>query len=197
MKTILFSTLWTLFLLNSFITVAQVDFKANTETSVLNWKGFKPTSEHYGTVNVKNGFFTVKDAQIVSGEFEIDMTSIIDLDMDADSEYNAKLVNHLKNEDFFNVEKYPEASFKVVKTEAKGDKTIMTGDLTIKGITHSVSFPASVKIDGNKLYVKSETFKIDRSKWNIKYKSKSFFSDLEDNFIYNDIELSFTVTASQ
>jgi polyisoprenoid-binding protein YceI len=197
MKKILLRTVWTLFLLNSFITYSQVDFKADTEASVLNWKGFKPTGEHYGTVAVKNGFFTVKDKQILSGEFEIDMTSIVNLDIDADSEYNAKLVIHLKNEDFFNVEKYPEASFKIVETENKGNKTIITGDLTIKGITHSIAVPASVKSDGENLYVKSEKFKIDRSKWDIKYKSKSFFSDLGDNFIDNDIELSFVVTAKK
>ena len=177
--------------------MAQVQFNADTEASVLNWKGFKPTGEHYGTVNIKNGFFTVKDKQIVSGEFEIDMTSIVDLDMDADSEYNAKLVNHLKSEDFFSVEKYPVAAFKISKTEAKGDKTLITGGLSIKGKSHSVSFLASVKNEGEKLYVKSETFKIDRSKWDVKYQSKSFFADLGDKFIYDDIELSFEVTAKQ
>lgn len=195
MKTFLSKTVKVIFFFSSFITMAQVQFNADTEASVLNWKGFKPTGEHYGTVNIKNGFFTVKDKQIISGEFEIDMTSIVDLDMDAESEYNAKLVNHLKNEDFFFVEKYPEASFKIVSSESKGDKTMITGDLTIKGITHPVSFPAAIKTEGDDLYVKSENFKIDRSKWEIKFKSKSFFSDLGDNFIYDDIELSFIVTA--
>lgn len=197
MKKIAEKTLITLFLFSTFLTTAQVQFNADTETSVLNWKGFKPTGDHYGTVKLKEGFFTVKDKQIVSGEFEIDMTSIVDLDMDADSEYNAKLVNHLKSEDFFSVEKYPVAAFKISKTEAKGDKTLITGDLSIKGKSHSVSFLASVKNEGENLYVKSETFKIDRSKWDIKYQSKSFFTDLGDKFIYDDIELSFEVAAKQ
>lgn len=197
MKKITERTLITLFLFSTFLTTAQVQFNADTETSVLNWKGFKPTGDHYGTVKLKEGFFTVKDKQIVSGEFEIDMTSIVDLDMDADSEYNAKLVNHLKSEDFFSVEKYPVAAFKISKTEAKGDKTLITGDLSIKGKSHSVSFLASVKNEGENLYVKSETFKIDRSKWDIKYQSKSFFTDLGDKFIYDDIELSFEVAAKQ
>ena len=197
MKKIAEKTLITLFLFSTFLTTAQVQFNADTETSVLNWKGFKPTGDHYGTVKLKEGFFTAKDKQIVSGEFEIDMTSIVDLDMDADSEYNAKLVNHLKSEDFFSVEKYPVAAFKISKTEAKGDKTLITGDLSIKGKSHSVSFLASVKNEGENLYVKSETFKIDRSKWDIKYQSKSFFTDLGDKFIYDDIELSFEVAAKQ
>lgn len=197
MKTILERTVIALFLFSSFLTVAQVQFNADTETSVLNWKGFKPTGDHYGTVKVKNGFFTINDKQVVSGEFEIDMNSIVDLDMDADSEYNTKLVNHLKSEDFFSAEKYPTASFKINKTEIKGDKTLITGDLSIKEKTHSISFLASVKIEGETLHVKSETFKIDRSKWDVKYKSKSFFGDLGDKFIYDDIELSFEVTAKQ
>ena len=104
MKTIVKKTLTVLFLCSTFLTMAQVKFNADTDNSVLNWKGFKPTGDHYGTVTIKKGFFTVKDEQVVSGEFEIDMTSIIDLDMDADSEYNTKLVNHLKSEDFFSAE---------------------------------------------------------------------------------------------
>ena len=119
MKTIVKKTLTVLFLCSTFLTMAQVKFNADTDNSVLNWKGFKPTGDHYGTVTIKKGFFTVKDEQVVSGEFEIDMTSIIDLDMDADSEYNTKLVNHLKSEDFFSVEKYPVASFKIIKKEKK------------------------------------------------------------------------------
>ena len=197
MKTIVERTLITILLFSAFLTSAQGQFNADTEASILNWKGFKPTGDHYGTVKVKEGFFTVKDKQVVSGEFEIDMTSIVNLDMDADSEYNTKLVNHLKGDDFFSVQKYPVASFKISKTEIKGDKTLITGDLSIKGKTHSVSFLASVKNEGKNLYVKSETFKIDRSKWDVKHQSKSFFADLGDKFIYDDIELSFEVTAKQ
>ncbi len=196
MKTILTKSLTVLFLFSSMLTMAQVQFNADTETSLLNWKGFKPTGEHFGTLKVKSGFFTISDKQI-SGEFEIDMTSIVNLDMEADSKYNTKLVNHLKSEDFFSVEKFPIASFKISNSEVKGDKTLLTGDLSIKGITHEISFLATVHQEGEKLQVKSETFKIDRSKWDVKYQSKSFFSDLGDKFIYDDIELSFEVVANQ
>lgn len=196
MKTILTKSLTVLFLFSSLLTIAQVQFNADTETSLLNWKGFKPTGEHFGTIKVKSGFFTISDKQ-VSGEFEIDMTSIVDLDMEADSKYNTKLVNHLKSEDFFFVEKFPIASFKISNSEVKGGKTLLIGDLIIKGITHEISFLVTVHQEGEKLQVKSETFKIDRSKWEIKYQSKSFFSDLGDKFIYDDIELSFEVIANQ
>jgi polyisoprenoid-binding protein YceI len=196
MKTFLTKSLTVLFLCSTLLTMAQVQFNADTEGSILNWKGFKPTGDHYGTVKVKSGFFTIIDKK-VSGEFEIDMTSIVDLDMKAGSKYNTKLVNHLKSEDFFSAEKFPVASFKISNSEVKGDKTLITGNLSIKGITHEVSFLASVHQEGEKLHVKSETFKIDRSKWDVKYQSKSFFADLGDKFIYDDIELSFEVIANQ
>ncbi len=197
MKTILTKIFTVAFLFSTFLTIAQVDFKADVEKSVVNWKGFKPTGDHYGTVKVKNGFFTAKEKQVVSGEFEIDMTSILDLDLKADSKNNTKLVNHLKSEDFFSVEKFPIATFKMTKSEIKGDKTLITGDLSIKGKSHSVSFLANVHQEGQNLHVKSENFKIDRSKWDVKFKSKSFFGDLGDKFIYDDIELSFEVVANQ
>ncbi len=124
------------------------------------------------------------------------MNSIIDLDMAADSEYNAKLVGHLKSDDFFGVEKYPVAIFKVTSTEAKGDQTLIKGDLTIKEKAHPVSFLATISMDGNQLTLKSDTFMVDRSKYDIKFKSKSFFSDLGDQFIDDDMELSIHVKAA-
>ena len=182
-------------LMCSILMVGQTQFKTDKASSLVNWKGSKPTGEHYGTVNLKSGHFTYQDKKIVEGEFEIDMNSIINLDMPSDSESNAKLVKHLKSDDFFAASKYPVAIFKLSSTEPKGDKTLCKGNLTIKGITHPVSFLATITQDGQNLSLKSETFKIDRSKWNIKFKSKSFFSDLGDKFIYDDIELSVDVHA--
>ncbi len=176
---------------------AQNDFKTNTSNSKINWKGFKPGGSHHGSIMIKDGHFTINDNQITGGEFTIDMNSIVDLDMEADNEYNAKLVNHLKSDDFFGVKKYPTAKFKVTETFVKGDKTLVKGNLTIKNKTNPVSFLATVKINDTKLNVKSESFKIDRSKWDIKYKSKSFFEDLADKFIYDEMELSFELEADK
>lgn len=195
MKNIFKITLSTLLLFSTMLISGQNQLKVDTASSIVNWKGFKPTGDHYGTVNVKSGSFTIENNMIIAGEFEIDMNSIVDLDMPADNEYNAKLVGHLKSDDFFGVEKYPVALFKVTSSETKGDKVLIKGDLTIKENTHPVSFLATVSLTGNKLMLKSETFKIDRSKWDIKFKSKSFFSDLGDNFIYDDMELSVIVNA--
>lgn len=197
MKNIYFTSLILVFVLNTTIALGQDQYKADISTSEVHWKGFKPTGDHYGNVKLKNGSFTVKGKKIVGGEFHIDMNTIVDLDMPADNEYNAKLVGHLKSEDFFGVEKHPTAKFKVVSTENKGDKVLINGELTIKEKTHPVSFLAIVKQEGNKLSVKSDVFKIDRAKWDIKFKSKSFFEDLADNFIYDDIEMSIEVAASK
>ncbi|MGI9530223.1 YceI family protein [Lutimonas sp.] len=196
MKTIALKSLTILFLCSSVLTFAQEKFNADTDNSVVYWKGSKPTGDHNGTVKVKTGFFNISDKGI-SGEFDIDMTSIINLDLEAGSKYNTKLVNHLKSEDFFSVEKFPTATFKVTKSEVKGEKTLITGNLSIKGITHEISFLATVHQEAKKLHVKSDTFTIDRSKWEVKYKSTSFFADLGDKFIYDDIELSFDVVANQ
>ena len=197
MNSIIKKVLGTLMLFSTVLVVGQNQFKADTESSVVNWKGSKPTGEHYGTVKVKSGFFTVENKNIVAGEFEIDMNSIVDLDMPADSESNAKLVGHLKSDDFFGVEKYPVALFKVTSSEMKGNQTLIKGDLKIKEKTHPVSFLSTVTHDANLLTLKTETFKIDRSKWDIKFKSKSFFSDLGDQFIDNDMELSVIVNAGK
>jgi len=183
------------FIAFSFTSIKKTNYKVNTETSKINCKGFKPTGSHYGTIHLSNGNFIVNDNKIIGGEFTIKMNSILDLDMPADNEYNAKLVGHLKSEDFFDVEKYPNGGFQIKGTEKKGEKTLIKGELTLKGITHPVSFLANVKIDNGQLAFKSETFKVDRSKWNIRYKSKSFFDDLKDKFIEDDMEISIEVMA--
>jgi len=179
----------------AFSVSAQTTMMTSSENSTINWKGFKPTGEHYGTIMLKNGNFNVEGNQIKGGEFTIDMTTIVDLDMPADNEYNAKLVKHLKSEDFFGVEKHPTANFKITKIEKKGDKSLIHGDLTIKNKSNPVSFLAEVDFSNDVLTLKSETFKIDRSKWDIKYKSKSFFENLADNFIYDDMEITIEIEA--
>ena len=181
----------------SFTNIKKTNYKVNTETSKINWKGSKPTGSHYGTINLDNGNFIVKNDKIIGGEFTINMNSIVDLDMPADNEYNAKLVGHLKSADFFDVEKYPNGSFQIKETENKDGKTLIKGELTLKDISHPVSFLADINIENGQLTLKSETFKVDRSKWNIRYKSKSFFDDLKDKFIEDDMEISIEVIASK
>lgn len=197
MKTIWLRLTTVIFLFCSILTNAQTRFNTQSEGSMVHWKGFKPTGEHYGVVHVKNGYFTVEDKKITGGEFEIDMNSITVLDIPSDEKSNPKLVRHLKSDDFFAVKKHPIATFKIISTSAKGDKTIFKGNLTIKGISHEVSFIGSIEYKDEKMLVKSDPFKIDRSKWDIKFKSKSFFENLGDKFIYDDIELSVQVSSAK
>ena len=197
MKTIFLKLSTAIFLFCGMLTHAQTQFNADPGSSLVNWKGFKPTGEHYGIVKVNNGFFTVKDNKIVGGEFEIDMNSIAVLDIPSDEKSNPKLVRHLKSDDFFGVKKYPVAKFEIISTDSKGDKTMFTGNLTLKDITHQISFIALIEYKGENMLVKSEPFKIDRSKWDIKFKSKSFFENLGDKFIYDEMELSVQVSAAK
>ena len=197
MKKIILAILVVSFTAFSFTIIKKTNYKVNIESSKINWKGFKPTGSHYGTINLADGNFIVNNDKIVGGEFTINMNSIIDLDMPADNEYNAKLVAHLKSEDFFDVAKFPNGSFTIKEVKKTDGKTVIKGELTLKGITHPVSFLADVKIENGQLTFKSETIKIDRSKWNIRYKSKSFFDDLKDNFIEDEMEISINVIANE
>ena len=181
----------------SYSAIAQDNFIANSDGSTIYWKGFKPTGEHNGTIAIKQGNFTVTNGEITGGEFVIDMNSIVNLDLEAGGKYNTKLVNHLKSADFFDTAVYPNAVFKITGTEKKGNQTLIKGDLTLKDKTNPVSFLADVNLNGNNLNVKSETFKIDRSKWTVRYGSKSFFDDLADKFIEDMMEISFNVNAEK
>lgn len=179
------------------VALGQTKMKVDQENSKVNWKGFKPTGDHNGTLDLQEGHFEVKNKEVQAGEFDIDMRSVVVLDLPAGGEYNTKLTNHLKSEDFFGSEKYPTAHFSITSVVPKGDRVMVNGDLKIKEKTNPVSFLATLKMEGGKLHLKSESFKIDRSKWDIKYKSKSFFSDLADNFIYDEVEIMIDVQASR
>ena len=197
MKIMMKKVVYAVFLLISMAVMAQDQYIAETASSVVNWKGSKPTGEHYGKVKIKDGHFNVSKGMIIGGEFNIDMNSIIVEDLPQDDKSNAKLVKHLKSDDFFGAATYPMANFKVTSTEKKGDQTLINGELRIKEKTHAISFLADVSISDKNLFLKSDTFIIDRSKWDVKYKSQSFFSDLGDKFISDDVELSVEVEANK
>lgn len=197
MKIVIKKALYASFLLVAMIGFAQDHYKADIATSMMNWKGFKPTGEHFGKIKLKDGHFNVANGMIMAGEFNIDMNSIVVEDLPQDDKYNVKLVKHLKSDDFFGAATYPLANFKVTSTEKKGEQTLIKGNLKIKEKTHAISFLADVLISESNVYMKSETFTIDRSKWDVKYKSQSFFNDLGDKFISDDIELSVVVEAKK
>ena len=172
-------------------------FVANVGSSTIEWKGFKPTGTHSGTIAISNGIVTLNDGNIHSGTFLIDMNSIVNTDMPAEDEGNAKIVGHLKSADFFDVAKFPSAAFEVTGSEVKNGKTMLSGNLNLKGVKNNITFPVSVSQNGDMLTLSSEAFTIDRSKWNVQYGSKSFFDNLGDKFINDDIELKITVKAKK
>jgi polyisoprenoid-binding protein YceI len=177
------------------VTVTDGTYTANTENSILNWKGFKPAGTHNGTVTIKEGNLVVANGKLTGGNFTFDMNSIVVLDIPADDEYNAKLVDHLKNGDFFDVENNPTATFKIVEV-IHGETTLVKGDLTVKGITKSIEFPVILSQTETGVELVGETFKIDRTEFNIQYKSQKFFDDLKDKFINDEFEISFKVIAA-
>ena len=165
------------------VTTAQTK-KVNAEKSTLTWVGKKVTGEHSGTVNLKEGNLIFKSGKVAGGNFTVDMTSLTTTDLSGD--WKGKLDGHLKSDDFFGTEKNPTSTlvFKKIATKPDGLYTV-TGDLTIKGITNPVTFDLAVK--GN---TATTVVKIDRTKYGIKYNSKSFFDSIGDKAIYDDFELT-------
>ncbi|RCS27817.1 YceI family protein [Polaribacter sp. WD7] len=167
----------------------NVDVAAST----LYWKGTKPTGAHNGTVAIKDGDLLIEEGSIKGGEFVIDMTSIKVLDIPADNEGNGKLVGHLSSPDFFDVASYPTSTFVITNVESKEGKVHVTGNLTLKDVTKSITIPATVSTENGVTTFTSEKFMVDRADFNIKYGSKSFFDNLKDKFIDDNMELSFVV----
>ena len=172
-----------------------VAYKVDLAKSNTKWHAKKVTGEHFGTINLSNGSLNIDGNKITGGTFEIDMNSIKCTDI-TDAGYNAKLVGHLKSDDFFSVEKNPKAKFVIKKVEGKGDSYNITGDLTIKGITNSITFPATVKTDAKGLNATAKIV-LDRSKWDIRYGSKTFFPNIGDKMINDDFEIDLALAATK
>jgi len=176
--------------------IADGSYTADIETSVLNWKGFKPTGTHNGTVAIKSGSIEIKGGKLAGGNFVFDMNTIAVLDIPADDEGNGKLKGHLESGDFFAVENNPTATFKITEV-TQGENALVKGNLTIKGITKSIEFPAELTTTETGIQLTGAPFKIDRTEYDIQYKSKKFFENLKDKFINDEFEISFEVKASK
>lgn len=159
--------------------------KVNTAKSEITWLGKKVTGEHSGKISLKSGELDTDDKAINGGQFVVDMNSITCTDL-TDPEWNGKLVGHLKNDDFFGVEKFPVAKLVITKKAVfNGNKATVTGNLTIKEKTNPVTF--EVTKNGNSY--KAE-ITVDRSKYDVRYGSKSFFDNLGDKTIYDEFYLT-------
>lgn len=175
----------------------------NATESSMHWTGYYVFNfgEHNGTVNIKNGELKVINNEIIGGGFEVDLTSMKNLDM-KDDDGGIDLINHLKSEDFFAVDKYPKAIFKITQVEkitdrpSNGYNAEITGELTLKGNTNTLKFPASVTIDGSTIKAHSK-FKFDRTIWGIKYNSTKFFGSVGDGAISDALGIELNLVATK
>ncbi len=172
------------------------NYTANIESSEVSWKAYKVGGQHNGVVNLKDGDLQFENGQLVGGSFSVDMTSIVCLDLEG--EWKGKLEGHLKSDDFFGVNNFPTAKFVITDAFAVGTegKYRIKGDLTIKEKTESIAFNAMVTEEGNMVKANADLV-IDRSKFDVRYGSGSFFDNLGDKTIYDEFDLSVSLTAAK
>jgi polyisoprenoid-binding protein YceI len=179
-------------------------FEIDAARSEIKWKGFKPVGAHEGVVPVSGGYITVDNGTITGGEVNIDIANLRVTDLEG--EQKANLEGHLKGtvagkeEDFFNVQKYPTAKFVLksatpLQNDPDGTHQV-NGDLTIKDITKPISFKATVDMGAvDAIKITSPPFDIDRTEWDIRFMSKKFFENLRDDFVNDNIQLQLSVGA--
>jgi len=167
------------------LTATAQDKKINTSKSVISWVGKKVTGQHTGTINFKDGVLNFKKGKLTGGNFTVDMNSVTVTDLDGKGKTN--LEGHLKAEDFFGADKYPTSKlvFKSVKPTKTANVYTVVADLTIKNITKPVTFDLIVNNNSA-----TSAFKVDRTKYDITYKSGSVFDGLGDAAIYDDFDLT-------
>ena len=173
------------------VVAPDADYKINLDESSLTWTGREvSTSSHYGTINFTSGQFEVSDGLISQGEFIVDMTSINVQDLSGGSK--ERLEGHLRSDDFFSVESFPTAHLYISSSELISQgKWLVNSFLTIKDISHPVLFEMSNTDEG---WIANLVF--DRSKYNVKFRSGTFFENLGDKLIYDDIELKINLKTS-
>ncbi len=180
------SILYVLFLGLTLTTAAQktTTKRIDVQKSELTWKGYKIAGQHEGTINLKSGQISFEKNKLVSGEFVVDMTSVSATDVSGKGK--EKLDGHLKSEDFFDVEKFPEATLTFTKAKeiSKGNYEV-TGILIIKGIKQEITFKLTVENN-----TASTTIEIDRTKYDIKYRSGTIFPELADKAIKDNFDIT-------
>ncbi|MCB0475084.1 MAG: YceI family protein [Flavobacteriaceae bacterium] len=175
----------TVFILSMFSyagVAAQEEKEVNTQNSKITWKGHKVAGSHEGTIQIKEGSLVFDKDKLKGGKFTADMTSISNDDLSG--EWKEKLEGHLRSEDFFNVDEHPESKLIFTNVEEKNGKYLVTAELTIKEITNPVTFEMELLDNSAKAKLK-----IDRTKYEIRYGSASFFNNLKDKAISNEFDL--------
>lgn len=170
------------------------NFKIVSSNSNVEWTGRKVTGAHNGTIGIKEGNFIINDGKLKGGNVVIDTSSIKILDV-TDPVTNTQFAGHLASDDFFSIEKFPTATFDVLFVKEIADTSFhLEGNLTIKDITHVVGFDVTVEKSRNTIKITGKLI-IDRTKYEIRFRSGNFFKDLGDTLIYNDFDLDFNIVA--
>ena len=168
----------------------------DAKSSKLVWGAKKVTGTHAGNIPLTSGSLVVDGDKLKGGSFVFDVKNLTVTDV-KDAEMNGKLTGHLKSPDFFAVESHPEAKFVITSVTPKSAGAYdVTGKLTIKGITNEVKFPATVKTEGNKITADAK-IAVDRTKYDIKFRSTNFFENLGDKAIDNDFTLDVSLVANK
>lgn len=181
------------------------NYALDTEGDEIVWIGFKTYADdtHTGTLQIEEGEFQVEGGNIVSGNFVINMNSINNTDMPADSEYKTKLEGHLKSDGFFAVEQYPTATFALTGAAAlEGDTTgathMLSGNLTMRDQTKNISFAATVTMGDDAISISAAEFVIDRTQWGVQYNSTASLEEVaKENAIDDNIKLTVNFTAKK
>jgi len=168
-----------------------VTYKVDVEKSSLTWVGKKLTGSHNGSIALQSGNLIFDGKKLNGGNFVINMATIKDADK------SDRLEGHLKADDFFGVDKFATSTFTVKKvTPAAGNNVNVSGDLTIKGVTNPITFPATLtwNSDGS-VTAAADKIIVDRTKYGIKFRSKGMFPDVGDKMIYDEFELGIKLVA--
>ena len=173
----------------------QDHYSVDNKKSKITWTGEKVTGKHTGNISISKGIISIDHGNIAAASFEVDMNTITNDDIESEK-YNKKLVDHLNSADFFDIEKYPVASFKMLKATQTTKAHIVKGELTIKDKVHPVTATLNLEQNETGLVVRGEMV-FDRTKFGIVYKSGNFFESLGDKMIHDEVKLQFEIIASK
>jgi polyisoprenoid-binding protein YceI len=177
-------------LMMAFNPIKEEVYTVDVVNSSIGWSAKKVGGGHTGTVKITEGSLVYNGKSLQKGVFLMDMSSI--------TSDNARVTTHLKSPDFFSAEKNPSSKFEITKVTAAGKERVnITGNLTIKGITHPLTFPATVKQGKGVVVAVASGIRVDRTKYDIKFRSKTFFGDIGDKAIDDEFELNINLTAKK
>ena len=190
------------------LSFSQIKYEVDIDKSTLHWYGYKITGQHDGNVNINNGYVVLNsNSSIISDAYiEMDMNSISVSDIKSEK-WNKKLVDHLKDDDFFSVFDYPVSSLKILgqvhsdnlviyEKKDKNSEILYNCLITIKGIENIVRVPIAIS-ESNGILFASGTIKLDRTLWDIKYKSQKYFASLGDRVIYDNFTIDFSLYVNE